>query len=528
MKKDDGLRDKVRELEAELAGCRSEMAVLAEKERLYRSLVESAEDVIFVVDRDGRVKYANPFAARWLGRTGDSIVGRTVPELFPPSVSARQTANLRKVFDTGESLHVTAITALDSRETWLESWLIPSRNGAGEVVAVIGMSRDVTARQRALEEAAKAQRLEALGVLAGGIAHDFNNILSAIMGNISLAKLRLRGDPAALERLDEAERACPRARDLTRHLLTFAKGGAPQKTVVSIRRLLDDSAEFALSGSTCNVAMDIETDLLPAEVDGSQISQVVQNLVINAAQAMPRGGTILVSARNAVVEPGGPLPLAPGRYVEVAVTDFGQGIAPEHLARIFDPYFTTKEHGTGLGLATTYSIIKRHDGHVLAESRPGAGTTFRFFLPATDREPTGSVRTEPQRAMGGGRILFMDDERSLRDVAAEMLRDMGYEVTCARDGAEAACRYAEARKEGRPFAVAILDLTVQGGMGGREAGASILEIDPSARIIVSSGYSEDPIMSEYRSHRFYGAVAKPYGFSDLADVIARVLSKKRH
>ena len=370
----------------------------------------------------------------------------------------------------------------------------------------------------------RASKLESLGVLAGGIAHDFNNLLTVILGNLSLVMLGGGLDPENEHCLRDSERAALRARGLTQQLLTFAKGGAPVREAINLPDVVRESAEFALHGSKVRCDFDIAPELWPAEVDKAQIGQVVHNIVINAHQAMPEGGVIRIALRNEQVAEAAVPELAAGRYLRMTIADTGKGIASEYLARIFDPYFTTRERGTGLGLATVYSIVKKHGGHVEVASKPGEGTTFRLWLPAAAVSATTAAAAVPEApSPQTSRILFMDDEETIRRMAGLMLKRLGFEMTAVVDGAETVREYTAAREAGRPYDLVILDLTVPGGMGGSEAMEKLRELDPKVRAIVSSGYSSDPVMANYRAHGFRGMVAKPYELDGVARVINAVL-----
>ncbi|HVU33085.1 MAG TPA: ATP-binding protein [Opitutaceae bacterium] len=390
--------------------------------------------------------------------------------------------------------------------------------------------RDQVENERAarLEAAlARASKLESVGVLAGGIAHDFNNLLTVVMCNLSLARLEPGLSPDTERCLRESERATTRARDLTRQLLTFAKGGAPVRTAVAFGDLVRESAEFALHGSRSRCQFDLAGDLWPAHVDKGQVGQVVQNIVINANQAMPAGGVIAIAVRNADVEVGAVPGLMPGRYLKLTVSDTGCGIAPEIVPRIFDPYFTTKPHGSGLGLATVYSIVKQHHGHVEVASVPDHGSTFTVWLPAADVAPAPAAAPAVEPARRTGRVLFMDDEPSIRQMARMMFRRMGLDVTDVPDGAAVVQEYAAARAAGKRYDVVVLDLTVPGGMGGAEAMHKLREIDPGVVAVVSSGYSNDPIMANFRAYGFAAVVAKPYEAAVLARTIDAVMGRDR-
>ena len=394
--------------------------------------------------------------------------------------------------------------------------------------------QQVERESRLQSELARAGKLDSLGLLAGGIAHDFNNLLTVLIGNMSLIRLdaKLGGDSA--RSLAQAEKAAARARDLTQQLLTFAKGGAPLRAAVSLPEVVREVAEFGLRGSKVGCEFDLPADLWPANVDKGQIGQVVQNIVLNALQAMPDGGVLRIALANHEV--GGELPgvLAPGRYVRLDFVDQGPGIAPADLARIFDPYFTTKQKGSGLGLATVHSIVKKHGGHVTAESTPGRGTTFRIWLPAA--EPGSPVKTEtvavapplPATTTGrAARVLLLDDENFIQELASSILRRYGYEPTAVADGQAAINEYTRARQAGQPYDLVILDLTIPGGMGGRQTMEELLKLDPAVKAIVSSGYSNDLVLSNYQAHGFRGMVSKPYDVADFAQTVARVLKGER-
>ena len=375
------------------------------------------------------------------------------------------------------------------------------------------------------EEAVNIEKLESIGLLAGGIAHDFNNILTAILGNISLARNDLQPGHKAFDRLRDAEKACVRAQSLTQQLLTFSKGGSPIKKVGDISKILTECCVFSLRGSNVSCGFAVADDLWPVEIDEGQISQVISNLVINADHAMPRGGVVDVEAGNVVLSRAEGIPLQDGRYVKISVKDYGSGMPKEYLQRIFDPYFTTKHKGSGLGLATSYSIVKNHGGLITVESELGAGAVFHVYLPASEQGEKPPEIFEEKPLTGKGRILFMDDEDLIRDLAYEILSLLGYEVVLARNGEEAIVSYKEALKSSTPFDAVIMDLTVPGGIGGYEAMTILRKIDPNVRAIVSSGYSTDPIMADYKKYGFKGIVPKPYTVKDLGEILHKVITE---
>jgi two-component system cell cycle sensor histidine kinase/response regulator CckA len=388
--------------------------------------------------------------------------------------------------------------------------------------------RDQVQRESWLkDELQRASKIESLGLLAGGIAHDFNNLLTVMMGNLSLIRLDSTLTRDSVQSLRIAERAALRARDLTQQLLTFSKGGAPIRTAVSLPDIVREVAEFALRGSKTRCDFDIPDDLWPANVDKGQIGQVVQNIVINAMQAMADGGHIKISLRNTNVGDELGSVLIPGRYVLLGIADHGPGIRAADLQRIFDPYFTTKKTGNGLGLATVYSIIKKHFGHISAESVPGQETIFKIWLPAAEGVPVPELplRRTPSSApvKDNATVLFMDDEETIRNLGRALLSRMGYSVTTTCEGAETIREYRRAWEAKLPYDLVILDLTIPGGMGGRETMEELKKFDPGIRAIVSSGYSNDLVLSNYHAHGFRGMISKPYEISDFSHAIEQVL-----
>ena len=384
--------------------------------------------------------------------------------------------------------------------------------------------RQLAREKRLEEELQQASKLESLGLLAGGIAHDFNNLLTAVMGNLSLARMGPPIDAETRQHLGEAEKATLRARDLTQQLLTFARGGAPVRSAVMLPDVVREVAQFTLRGANVRCEFDFDPGLWPADVDRGQISQVVQNIVLNSVQAMPGGGVIRIRLRNEEVgnEAGGLL--APGRYLRLTIADNGPGIPAEHLPRVFDPYFTTKQHGHGIGLATVFSIVRKHRGHVSVESEVGKGATFHILLPAAgERAPSAHPFTQSRLPELTGSVLIMDDEESIRRLAASMCQRLRLKATVVADGAEAVAEYTRARQAGTPYDLVILDLTVPGGIGGQQAMQELRRVDPGVRAVVSSGYANEQVLADPEAYGFSGVVAKPYELSALARVLGSLL-----
>jgi PAS domain S-box-containing protein len=510
-------------------------ALAGEKERLAVTL-RSIGDGVVTTDTAGNIVLLNKVAESMTGWNQADASGKHIDEVFTIiNEKTRQRAEnpLGRVLATGcvgELVNHTVLVSRDGKERIIADSVAPIRDKESRIVGAVLVFRDISEKRKMEEELLKAQKLESIGILAGGIAHDFNNLLTAILGNISLSKMYVSVGDKIHQKLCEAEKASLRARDLTQQLLTFSRGGAPVKKTSSIAEIIKDSAAFSLSGSKVTCTFAIPADLWLVEVDEGQISQVINNIILNAEQAMPAGGGIEVACRNVLVGADDNLPLRDGRYILLTVSDQGEGIPEEALPRIFDPYFTTKDRGKGLGLSTVYSIVQHHDGHIAVSSKPGVGSTFFIYLPAscaTEELSSSEVpASEPSEATSvKGKVLVMDDEENIREVVAEMLRFLGYEVTLSRDGEEAVSLYMQALESNQPFAAVLMDLTIPGGMGGGEAMRILREINPEVKGIVSSGYSNDPILSDYVTFGFHGIITKPYKLAELRDVLERVIAE---
>ncbi len=529
---DDEIADLSREFNAmSLALLDREERLSEEKERLAVTL-RSIGDGVIVTDADGRVSLLNRVAEDLTGWTTQEAAGKPFCGVFRihHELTREPCENIvGRVMASGTVVSLANHTALvrrDGREIVIEDAAAPIRDRESQIIGVVLVFRDVTERQRLEAELRKAEKLQSLGVLAGGIAHDFNNLLTGILGNISLAGLAVGPATPARAHLEEAEAAVHRAAELTNQLLTFSRGGAPVKQAAAIDEILRESARFILSGTNIRPVFAVAADAWPVDVDAGQMSQVFNNLTLNAMQAMPGGGTITYAVDNVALGRGEEPLLAPGDYVRIAVTDEGAGIAAADVGRIFDPYFTTKREGAGLGLTSAYSVVKKHGGHLAVASAPGEGATFVIHLPAARGAILPPAAGEEALRRGEGPVLVMDDERTIREVATQMLEMLGYEAATAENGAEALALYEQARCQGRPFRAVILDLTIPGGLGGKETVGRLLALDPGARVIVSSGYSNDPVMAEYRSHGFSGMMVKPYNVKVFGRTLAAVLDQE--
>ncbi|MFW5792088.1 MAG: hybrid sensor histidine kinase/response regulator, partial [Desulfohalobiaceae bacterium] len=509
----------------------AEKALAAEKELLAVTL-RSIGDGVMAMDTQNRVMLMNTVAEDLTGWQQDEAVGRELHEVFPiVDAATREPKSGPRLQVMGQDSAAefpenVALLTRDQREIEVEDCLAPIYDSRNEIIGSVLVFRDVSERRQQEIARLRSEKLESLGVLAGGIAHDFNNILTAILNNIILARLDSSNPEGVRGKLTEAEQATLRAKQLTQQLLTFSKGGVPVRESTSIGELIIDSATFSLRGSNVRCTFSIQEGLWPADVDCGQIVQVVDNLVINADQAMPDGGEIHIRVENLEVADGSGLPLFPGRYVQISVIDHGVGIPENLLQQIFDPYFTTKDTGNGLGLATAYSIVKNHGGHVEVDSKPGAGSTFRIQLPAACAAPEQRATESQAPLTGQGKILVMDDEPSVRDILKETLDYLGYQPDFAPDGQQAIDLYTRHLQEGRPFDAVIMDLTIPGGMGGKEAIQELLRIDPDVRAIVSSGYSQDPVMAHYERHGFKNVLMKPYTVDEVGRKLHAVLGTK--
>jgi len=495
---------------------------LRSSEKRYRDLIENLGEGVIVIGENQTIVLANPAAKRILGTESSELVGRPVAEYFEAAVLEKipRLENWKK-FEKLSNQEIEIIQPGGHRR--LLQFTFSYEPGTAEYTAgILAIFRDITDLRKMEMDMLKATKLESVGILAGGIAHDFNNILTIILGNISLCKLASKTDASILKWLDKAENAGFRAKDLTQQLLTFSKGGAPIKKLASMADILKESVNFSLTGSSVKCQLSIKDTLWPMEFDEGQINQCLNNLIINAVQAMPNGGNIQIKAQNTIVPAGNDLSLVEGKYVKISIEDQGVGIPEENLVKIFDPYFTTKSTGSGLGLASVYSIIKKHNGTITVKSVVGTGTRFDIYLPATDKTIVRESEATESITSGSGKILVMDDEEGVLEIAKNIISSLGYEVITAKDGREVLKLYASAIRDGQPFRAVLLDLTVPGGMGGKETMQKLQILDPNVKAIVASGYSNDQIMSEFKQYGFCEVLTKPYKTKELANVLNHV------
>jgi PAS domain S-box-containing protein len=504
---------------------------IRQSEEFIRSILNSVDEGFIVIDRDFLILTANKTYCDQVGRCDEEITGRHCYEVSHrtsrPCYEEGEECVVRQVLADGQP-HAAIHRHMDGdgRLLFVETKGYPIKDASGNVTSVIETINNITEKHLLEEERLKTQKLESIGTLAGGIAHDFNNLLQGIFGYISMAKMSLDRREMSLSMLEQAERALQQSVSLTSQLLTFSKGGKPVKKRLSLPPVIENAAKFALSGSRSEYRLDIETGLWQVDADGGQLGQVIQNIVLNADQAMPEGGIVVITAKNVVGPDKDNAQLPKGNRVEISVRDSGIGIPEKYLLKIFDPYFTTKEKGSGLGLATSYSIIRSHGGLIDVVSEPGKGTTFFIYLPAAEAHDE-IKETVPfsSSSVATGKVLVMDDEEVVRMVAGQFLRSLNHEVAFAENGEAALKEYRDAKAKGRPFDIVILDLTVRGGMGGKETIQRLLAIDPDVKAIVSSGYSDDAAVADYRKYGFMACLTKPYKLEDLRHVLNALLSE---
>lgn len=504
---------------------RAEDLLLSERERLLVTL-RSIGDGVITTDMEGRVTLINSVTEGLTGWSQAEALGHPLPEVFRiinEETGAVCENPVERVFETGLVVGLANHTALISKTgqiSVIEDSAAPIRDSSGRIIGAVLVFRDVTETKKTAAELLKMQKLESIGVLAGGIAHDFNNILSAILGNASLGAILVEPEHPLQNLLSGIQQAARRASGLTQQLLTFSKGGTPVLESTRVQDLIRQGAEFLLHGTACECRFEFPPDLERIMADPDQLGQVVQNLVLNASQAMRDGGVLMIRGTNVVLSNSGVPPLPDGRYVKLEFIDAGPGITADHLDKIFEPYFTTKPTGSGLGLAVVWSIVKSHGGWVHAQSRLGEGTTFSVWLPATPSMPTPSLQTAADLPLSRkGTALVMDDEADPRKTMAFMLRHLGFECHEAVSG-ETALTLLE---QCGTVDLALVDLTVKGGMGGRELLPLLKTRYPGLRVIVTSGYSIDPVMADHRRFGFDGVLKKPFSLADLTLAVDEAL-----
>ncbi len=505
---------------------------LRQSEEWFRNLAEHIPGLSIQGYRTtGEVVYWNNESIALFGYSTDEAVGKKLTDLIaPPDLEPMFERILeagKKVKKSGEIVPSGELILLDRQGRNVP---VHATHTAvvieGREPLLFCINFDLSDRKRIEEELLNAKKLEAIGILAGGIAHDFNNLLFVILGNLSMAQMKLSGEDPAFRHFAEAEKACLRAKDLTQKFITFSSGGGPLRNKVSIGEMVENAVSLVLSGSNIGSELNIPRGLLKADIDEDQMRQVLTGIIANAKEAMPRGGTLYVNAENVDIPNTGAL--REGQYVKIVIRDEGTGIPEENLAKIFDPYFSTKyrgsQKGMGFGLAIAHSVIKRHNGNIKVESRLDEGTVITIIIPASTATDVAHQVSTGSGHPGRKRVLIMDDEEMLVDLLKTMIEHLGFEAGVAMNGEQAVEMYADSLEKNRKWDVLILDLTVKGGMGGRDTLKKLQYLDTEVKAIVSSGYSSDPIMSDYQSYGFKDILSKPYALDQLKNVLNRVLS----
>jgi PAS domain S-box-containing protein len=510
-------------LEHEITERKEVEAALRESEEKYQKLFNNEIDAVSIFDLETRkILDVNEAYVKLYGYSREEVLQLTTDDISAESEKTKSA--IKKSSATGSMLiplrrHRKKDGTVFSVEISAGPFTWKGRK------VMYAVARDITERIQLDNERLKSQKLESVTMLAGGIAHDFNNLLTGIFGNVSLAKMHSEAGSKTHQFLEETEKALERTKNLTQQLLTFSKGGAPVKKTLLLSPVIKESVKFALSGSNVKSEISIAEDLKPVEADEGQISQVLHNLIINADHAMPEGGLLRVRAENMTVGARDISPFNEGDYVAISIEDTGFGIPEEYLSRIFDPFFTSKHKGSGLGLTTAYSIISKHHGLINVKSTLEKGTTFYIYLPVSENKLSERKYDDDSLLAGEGRILLMDDEETVLQVCSEMLRAINYKVDLVTKGEEAIDKYTKALESGSYYDAVILDLTVPGGMGGKETIRMLIEIDPELKAIVSSGYADDPILSEYGNYGFRAALSKPYNIKELSKALYEVLKQ---
>lgn len=493
---------------------------LIEREKQLNSIFTALPDIYFKLDKEGTFLDCKSQNIDDMLAPPTKLIGKNIIDLLPNPLGHELKSSIIKSIKTKSLVLYEYDLNLPKGLQHFEARITPFSDNEAMVI-----SRNITKRKQTEEEMLKIEKLNSIGTLAGGVAHDFNNILTIILGNISMLKTYKNIDEKTEKKLLNIEKTVFQAKDLTKQLLTFSKGSNPLKKITYINVLIKETAILALCGTNVMCNLTLPNDLWPVEIDPGQISQVISNLIINAYQSMPNGGVVTVKARNITLLDNEIIGLSSGKYINISFKDQGVGIDESNLLKIFDPYFTTKKTGSGLGLTSCYSIIKKHNGHIIVKSKLGKGTVFQVYLPACEGIPIEMEQISQSVFHGENKILVMDDEIEIRKVISSMLNHLGYKVELSKDGAEVIKFYEDALKRNTPFDAVIMDLTIPGGMGGEEAIKHLLRIDPDIKAIVSSGYSASSVISHYKEYGFKGVINKPYTLEELSKELNKVLKQ---
>jgi len=513
----------------DITDCKSIEENLLKEKDFSNILIESLPGIFCLFDIDGKILRWNKYGENVIGYTADEISVSNPLDFIVEQDRELVNKTIKDTFDKGySSVESTLVT---KRGEKIPFYFTGIRVMIDNVPCILSIAIDISERKKIEYELEKLRRLESIGILASGVAHDFNNLLTGILGNISLVKQYLDSEDMIFKRLSTAERSCLEAREITSRLITFSKGGEPVKKVTRVQQLLKEAHCPLIKDTNITFEYNLPDNLYPVEIDEGQIRNVIINILTNAAEAMPEGGKIDISAANLEITEKDNLPIKEGSYVKVSIRDRGRGIQVEEISRIFDPYFSTKERGVkkgmGLGLTICHSIIRKHEGFITVESMPGAGTTFHLYLPASLKKKTETEVTGEMETIRKKRILIMDDDEIVRDITGDMLMHCGYYIESSKDGNEAIALYIKAKERGEPFDAVILDLVVPNGMGGDIAIKRLHDIDHGVKGIALSGYSKDLIMTHYMDYGFTAALSKPYNIQLLNGTLERVLGKKQ-
>jgi len=512
--------------------------ILRLNEQNYRTLVDNIPDIVFV-HRDGTIVFINQAVETMLGYTEQEVVGKPVFAFIPSEGDRRIVADNMRRRTNGEQVPDYEISVQDKKGALHTVVVRASPTVFNDQPAFQVVLIDITKRKKGEEELLRTRKLESLGILAGGIAHDFNNILTGIIAGIGAVKMKVPAGSEAADLLNEIEKAAFKAGELTRELLTFSRGGEPELKVCCLKPIIKETLRLSSYAENISCTVEVPDNVLCVVADRSQISQVLSNLFLNAVQAMPDGGTVTIRASNVYAGPlqanhpagmqkvDDAIPLSDGLYVKTDVIDNGMGIPEANLDKIFDPFFSTRTKGTGLGLATVFSILQKHKGHITVHSELGKGTAFSFYLPATLEPCPAEADVQKRPLASRGKILVMDDDETILFTLEKLLAAIGYEVACVHDGEEALRAWREMRAAGTPFAAVLMDLTIPGGLGGRETMERLHAEDPSAKAIAISGYHNDPIMINYRRYGFSAALKKPFRPDELKELLKSMLGEKK-
>ena len=506
----------------------AERALSSEKERLAVT-IQNINDAVITTDASGSIILFNKIAEKLTGWYTNEAISTSLDEVFiiyNENTSERCPSPVSRVMESGQAYSFAVGTVLidrNKKRKMIMGKAAPLHEQDGRIIGVVVAFHDISEQRRMEEELLKVKKLDSLSILAGGIAHDFNNILTGILGNVSLARLDLQDGNDVDELLGEIEDAAMQAKALTLQLLTFSKGGAPVRKTASIADILTDTASFVVRGSKVSCDFNIPEDLWHADIDAGQISQVINNIIINAVQAMPDGGAVTITAENITLTRDNIFQLPPANYVKISIADTGIGIPKRYLQQIFDPYFTTKQAGSGFGLAISYSIIKKHGGYINVESELNKGTTFYIYLQAATDAHVEPQKDNAEIVAGQGRLLVLDDDDIVQRTLKHMLTRLGYHCTFVADGRDAVATFQRAIDNNKSFDAVILDLTIPGGVGGKEIVGDLRALDPNVKLIVASGYSSDPVLADFTEHGFHGAINKPFKINELSRVLDSVL-----